>query len=182
MKDFGFKKLDTENWLEPDKVLNILHRVQPDGTTRPILANELIEDIQKAKLEDFVPDEIIKLFEVARGTMIYGYFFYPIFTLAAEQFTRIAETAINIKCSALNLPKSRDTFKKKIDWLLQESFLSNDAHNKWKSTIELRNTFSHPKRQNIFNPAMSINLMNAVAENINQLFSSGLTSFTSRPL
>lgn len=171
MEKFGFKKLDENNWLEPDKALNGLHRIQPNGSTRPILPNEWIEDIQKQKLNDLTPFEIQKLFEVARGTMIYGYFFYPIFTLASEQFTRIAETAVNIKCNELNCPKSKNTFRKKVDWLLQESVLSNASHKKWKSIVHLRNKFSHPSRQNIFNPAIAINLMNAIAKNINLLFS-----------
>lgn len=170
MEKFGFKKLDENNWLEPDKALNGLHRVLPNGSTRPILPNEWIEDIQKPKLDDLIPFEIQKLFEVARGTMIYGYFFYPIFTLASEQFTRVAETAMNIKCSELNCPKSKNTFRKKIDWLLQESVLSDASYKKWQSTVQLRNKFSHPSRQNIFNPAMAINLMDAIAKNINQLF------------
>lgn len=171
MKEFGFKKLGKINWLEPDKALNGLHRILSDGSSRPILHDELIDDIQKPRLNDFVPFEINKLFEVARGTMFYGYFFYPIYTLASEQFTRIAETAINIKCDTLNCPKSKNTFSKKVDWFLQESILSIDSHKKWKSIVQLRNNFSHPSRQNIFNPAMAINLMDAVAKNINLLFS-----------
>jgi hypothetical protein len=169
MQEFGFKKLDENNWLKSN--IDGLHRVLPDGSSRPILPKEWIEDIQKSKLYDTTPFEIQKLFEVAKGTMIYGYFFYPILTLASEQFARIAETAINIKCSTINCPKARNTFRKKVDWLLQESILSDDLYTKWKSIVELRNRFSHPSRQNIFNPAMAIGLMDSVAKNINHLFS-----------
>ena len=100
-----------------------------------------------------------------------GYFFYPIFTFSSEQFTRIAETAVNIKCVTLNLTKSRTTFKKKVDWLFENSFISDNSYNKWKSTIDLRNKFSHPLRQNIITPFMAINLMDSIATNINQLYS-----------
>lgn len=169
MKEFGFKKLDENNWLKSD--IEELHRVLPNNSTRPILPREWIDDIQKSKLDDSTPFEIQKLFEVAKGTMIYGYFFYPILTLSSEQFTRVAETAINIKCNTINCPKARNTFSKKVDWLLQESILSKDLHTKWKSIVKLSNMFSHPSRQNIFNPVMAINLMDTVARNINYLFS-----------
>ena len=171
MKDFSYKKLNENNWLEPDKLLSGFHRVKSDDTTKPLTISEWFAEIYKANLEDYVPDEIHKLFEVARGTMTYGYFFYPIFTFSSEQFTRIAETAVNIKCVTLNLTKSRTTFKKKVDWLFENSFISDNSYNKWKSTIDLRNKFSHPLRQNIITPFMAINLMDSIATNINQLYS-----------
>jgi len=170
VKEFGIKVLNESNWLEPDKVLNGFHRTQTDGSTRPLTISEWFAEIQKAKLEDYIPDEIQKLFEVARGTMLYGYFFYPIFTFASEQFTRIGEAAINIKCAEFNLPKSKNTFKKKIEWLFQENIISSESYSKWESVIFLRNKFSHPSRQNIITPFMAFGLMDSVATNINKLF------------
>lgn len=134
------------------------------------MINEWFNEIYHIELDDVVPDKIKELFEVARGTMTYGYFYYPIFTLASEQFTRIAEAAANIKCVTLNCPKSKNTFRKKVDWLLQESILSNESHSKWESILLLRNKFSHPSKQNIFTPFMAINLMTSIAKSINQLF------------
>jgi hypothetical protein len=170
MKELGFKKINAQNWLQPDQVLNSEHRILPDGTSRPLFPTEWLEIIQKPKLNNKVPDEIHKLFEVARGTMSYGYFFYPIFTFAAEQFTRIAEAAMNIKCEQLKISKSRDTFNNKVDLLFKKSILSESLYHKWKSNVKIRNMSSHPTRQNIINPAMAIKLMSAIADIINKLF------------
>ena len=170
MKELGIKILDENNWLEPDKVLSGFHRIQIDGSTRPLTISEWFVEIKKAELEDNIPEDIQKLFEVARGTIAYGYFFYPIFTFASEQFTRIAETAVNIKCSEFTLPKSKNTFKKKVEWLLQEKLISSESYSKWESIIFLRNKFSHPSKRNIFTPFMAFELMNSVATNINKLF------------
>jgi len=173
MKEFGFKNLNVDNWLVQDKAMSGIHRILPNGETRPVSSTEWFEDIQKPKLADSVPEEIHKLYEVARGAMIYGYFFYPIFTFASEQFTRIAETAVNsfiIKFDMANKPKPKDSFRKKIDWLLQNLVITEDSYKKWDATVLLRNKFSHPSRQNIITPEMAINLMNSITENINYLF------------
>lgn len=170
MKELGLKILNENNWLEPDKVLSGFHRMQTDGSTQPLSISEWFIKIQRVKLEDYIPDEIKQLFDVARGTMTYGYFFYPIFTFASEQFTRIAETAVNMKCVTLGLPKRTNTFKMKIDWLQKHSLISSDSYDSWNNTVYLRNEFSHPKRQNIITPFMAIDLMDSIATNINQLY------------
>lgn len=183
MKEFGLKKLSEGNWLIPDKSMASIHRVLLDGSTRPVSPNEWFDDIQRPKLADSVPEEIQELYEVARGTMIYGYFFYPIFTFASEQFTRIAEAAVNsfiLKIDMGSKPKPRTSFRKKIDWLLQNSILTEELYKKWDATVSLRNKFSHPSRQNIITPEMAIKLMDSITANINFLFVNALTSLISK--
>jgi hypothetical protein len=179
MKEFGFKNLSVDNWLVQDKAMAGIHRVLPNGSTHPVSPNEWFNDLQKPKLVNSVPEEIQKLYEVARGVMIYGYFFYPIFTFASEQFTRIAETAINsfiLKIDIENKPKPRASFRKKIDWLLQNLILTEELYKKWNATVLLRNKFSHPSKQNIITPEMAIKLMDSITEDINFLFVNALTS------
>lgn len=70
---FGFKRITAENWQEPD-VPRLF------GLTTP---NAWIEAHLQPQLSPNVPQEIASLFEVARGAMIYGWFFYPLITLGA---------------------------------------------------------------------------------------------------
>jgi hypothetical protein len=41
-----------------------------------------------------VPEPIRELFDVARGAMIYGWFFYPLFRLGEDQLHRVVEAAV----------------------------------------------------------------------------------------
>lgn len=121
-------------------------------------------------LSNKVPDEIYDLFEVTRGTMTYGFFYYPIYTVAEEQFSRILEAAISLKCQSLNMPTSKKTLKKKIDWLSGMLEFTDDELSRLTSLRELRNSWSHSKKQNLTGPGQAISFMNTTAKVINHLF------------
>ncbi len=129
-----------------------------------ILAPELLES---------VPAEVQALFEVARGAMAYGYFFYPLYTLAAQQLFRVAEAAVAYKCEALRVPKSERTFKKKIRWLVDHGTIPEPELNRWQACRELRNVASHPDSQSILTPGNAIGILEGIAEQISSIFSSG---------
>lgn len=114
MTNLGFKKLTVDNWLEPDKVSSSFVGISTvDGQVHTISGNEWVSCILKPNLIEAVPTEIRALFEVARSALAYGYFFYPLYTLAGEQLFRVAETAVNLKCKEMGAPRSKDTFQKK---------------------------------------------------------------------
>ena len=84
-------------------------------------------------MAEAVPAEIHDLFAVARGAMLYGYFFYPLYTLAAEQLYRVVEAAVSYKYELAGGPKkmsrpktgktTKPTFEDKIDWLFNTGML-----------------------------------------------------------
>lgn len=162
MTNLGFKKLTKDNWLEPDEVVLSLMCFSN--------INEWLREILKAKLINIVPIEVQKLFEVARGALAYGYFFYPLYTLAGERFFRVVETAITIKCNVLKAPNSIDTFQKKLKWLINNKVIPESEEGEWDSIRILRNITSHPKNQNILPPGPIINKMKYIADKINSLF------------
>jgi hypothetical protein len=170
MDKMNLKKIKLENWLEPDPVMNIFKRLLSDGKTQIITKEEWLKEIYNSKLTDFVSNEIHDLVEVARGTMTYGYYYYPIFTFAVEQFTRIAETAISKKCEFLNAPKSIKTFNDKFNWLSKLPEYKSLSQIRWESIRKLRNKFSHPSKQSIIPPGIAIELMNNVIDEINTLY------------
>lgn len=56
--------------------------------------------------------------------MVYGYFFYPLYTLASEQLFRVAEAVVTHKCHELGAsPKKMNTFEKKVQYLLDEGVI-----------------------------------------------------------
>ncbi|TEU15931.1 MAG: DUF4145 domain-containing protein [Anaerolineales bacterium] len=171
MSKFGFKEITPSNWLERDDVLRGFVRMSSDGQSQPITGDEYLRDILRPKLLESVPTDVQALFEVARGAMAYSYFFYPLYTLAAEQLFRVAEAALAHKCNALAAPKSRDSFKKRISWLVEEGVIPGSEFVRWDAVRELRNIASHPERQSIFTPGNAIGFLEGIAVQINSLFS-----------
>jgi hypothetical protein len=168
----GFKKLTPENWLEAEEIMSVFVRLSlTDGSTSNITGEEWAARFLKPQLTPSVPIEVFKLFEVARGSIAYGYFFYPLFTLAAEQLLRVAEAAVSAKCSHLGAPRRKTTtFQQKLMYLRDENVLSQHEYEEWDDLRELRNSASHPKKQSIIMPKDALTILVWVAERVNTLF------------
>ena len=173
MTRFGFKEISPNNWLEPDDALRGFVRISPDGQLHTVTGEEYLQHILSPKLHASVPSDVQALFEVARGAMVYGYFFYPLYTLAAEQLFRVVEAALAQKCKALGSPKSRRTFEKRIEWLVEEGFISRSESPRLHAARQMRNAASHPERQMILTPGNAIGILERAADDINSLFSGG---------
>jgi len=170
---FGFKEINLNNWLEPDDALRGFVRVTLDGQSHTITSMEYLQSILEPKLNSSVPPEAQGLFEVARGIMAYGYFFYPLYTVAVEQLFRVIEAALACKCKTMRAPKSRSTFKERIEWLVEEGVISREESIHWHATRHMRNATSHPESQMILAPGNAIGIMERVSNDINSLFSGG---------
>lgn len=172
MTNLGFKKLTTDNWLEPDKISTSFVRISPiNGQFHSITNNEWVQEISKPNLIETVPVEIQRLFEVARGALAYGYFFYPLYTLAGEQLFRVAEGAIIFKCKTMGAPNSINTFQKKVEWLIRNGIIPKHEKGEWDAIRKLRNIASHPENQTILPPGPIISMLQRIAEKISFLFS-----------
>ena len=172
MTKFGFKEITPSNWLERDEVLKGFVAMSPDGHFHTITGEEYLRHILKPRLLESVPTDVQALFEVARGGMAYGYFFYPLYTLAAEQLFRVVEAAVAHRCKASGMP--RGTFEKRVDWLVEGGVIPRAESARWHAARDLRNAASHPKRQMILTPGNAIGMLERIADDLNSLFSDGL--------
>jgi len=172
MTSLGFKKLTEDNWLEPDEILKSFVRLTPDGQSRSIAEEEHLGYILRPVLIESTPSEVKGLFEVARGAMAYGFFFYPLYTLASEQLFRVAEAAVAHKCRSMRAPEKARTFKQRIDWLLERGAVPKSEATRWDAIRKLRNSASHPDRQSILTPGNGMRLLEDIARQINLLFNS----------
>ncbi len=169
MANIGIKELTVGNWLVPDEVSTCFVNLLPDGSIKPITGEMYAEVILSIKLKEGVPVEIHKLFEVAKGAMLYGFLFYPLFTLGMEQICRVAETAISHICNKKQAPKRIRDFKDKIDWLVKNSVISETDRSFWEFVRMHRNFSSHPKMQTILAPGRNIEIIRSIASRINSL-------------
>jgi len=166
----GFKKLTAENWLHPDPVLAPFASLPlTDGTVRQITPEEWVRRITSRELSPAVPQDIQALFEVAKGAMTYGSLFYPLFTLGTEQLYRVLETAVRQKCQRMQAPKSKSTYQKQVDWLMDQAVLDRQDEIRWQGARGLRNLASHPEQQTIIMPGQALDTLYFVAERIDQL-------------
>jgi hypothetical protein len=102
--------------------------------------------------------------------MCYGYFFYPLYTLANEQLFRVAETAVTLKCESLSAPKNVRKFTQKVDYLIAESVIPESEKVRWQGIRGLRNIASHPEDQSIVAPGDALHSLHQIAAIINRLF------------
>jgi len=131
------------------------------------------------KLDSKVPLEIAKLLEVARGAMIYGWYFYPLIALGMEQCWRILETGVRVRCQQANIPtkivtpKAKEidaTFDNNIKALIKNKIISKTDKERWKAVRKLRNCSSHPERQSIYDPGQAQGILSLAVDLLNDLF------------
>lgn len=164
------KVLTAENWNQHDPTSSVFVLVDKNGVSRTPMGSEWARMILEPKLNETVPTEVVELFEVARGTIIYGWFFYPLFTVGSEHLFHVHEAAVTHRCKEAGAPKKTKTFAEKIDWLLGQGFIEGRRQIQWTAVRQLRNSAAHKKNQSIFDPTMAVRNVEVAAELINELF------------
>lgn len=170
----SFKKLSAHNWTEADPVSAqfwrdspvVNHPVEMDGDAwaRTFLAEEL---------KPHVPENIRALFDVARGALLYGWFFYPLFRLGEEQLYRVVEAAAKARYRQTAGPEPLPNFKRVIEHLVDVGVIPEADQPRWDAARNLRNRASHPHQQTVLPPGMVLTTLKATAHDVNRLFARG---------
>ena len=154
-----FSRITTGNWLAPDRKDYI-----PTG----VAGEQWIEMFLRPQLSPHVPAELKQMFEIARGSIIYSWFFHPLATLGFEQCTRIAESAVFKKCAALKLRPT--TFEMNIDELVSAGVIAAAEQSRWHAARRSRNDRSHAKTLLLIDPSQAASQLQTTAELLNSLF------------
>lgn len=172
--ELGFKRLTSENVQLPDPVVSAFVRYSmQDDSIQTVSTEEWAQIFLSVELSEHVPLEVRQLFAVARGTLVYGFFFYPLYTLGAEQMLRVAETAVAQKCRDVGVSAKkleRMSYRKRVKRLAHEGVFEPTAQLRWNLRHELRNLASHPEDQSIFTPGFAIDELKRIASDIDGLF------------
>lgn len=172
------KELTLENWLNVDPVIasGVFVRFSlVDGSSSHTTPADWTERLLALQLDPTVPAEVWELYAVARGAMLYGSLFYPLFTLGLEQVARVAEAAATAKATQLAIPltskRKHKDFRTVLDGLLAQGVLTEEEHNQWTMIRRFRNIGAHPRQVTILPPGAAISLLGSLTETINRLFS-----------
>lgn len=167
---YGFKRISPTNLWKHDEHPSYPSRLRGEKWVRACL---------KPQLESSVPEETAFLFEVARGSMVYGMFFLPLASLAAEQCYRVLEAGARHRCKQLGLLRAKrgkekvlpeTPFADLVTALRQAGKIPDDDWHAWKTLPFLRNQFSHPTSQTIRSRQDTAGQLAYTSELLNRLF------------
>lgn len=161
----GFKRITPENFMLPD-----LSRVFGLETHA-----DWIAWFKEVVIDASVPEPVQRLFELARGSMIYAWLYYPLVSVGFEQCGRCLEAGLRYAAvPLLGWPAPDDQAKRSyrtlIESMVKNGHLPKDDEPQWMAALELRNDAAHPKRPTIWAPAHARGKLALTAERLNALF------------
>jgi hypothetical protein len=166
------KSLTTENWLEPDS--NGLSFIQSLGAPEELASVDWLGLFLRVKLAPAVPDNVRADFEIARGALVYGYFFAPLFALVAKPLARAARCAVYEKCKKLGVQTVYKNGKElhlsqALAWLRHHECITRAELHQWEELFKFADAAAPPKKS--LPPADAVvKYFNTVGEKINGLF------------
>lgn len=165
-----YKTLTVGNWQLPDGTSTQFSLPDDELVIQAMGGDDWARAFLAVELGDHVPDDVRDLFDAARGALVYGWFFYPLFRLGEEQLARVAETAARTRYTELGGPRSRPGFADVLESLSENQALPVGAEARWHNYRKMRNLVSHPSYQGIVPPGHALRALRTVADDINALF------------
>jgi hypothetical protein len=169
-----FKELTLANWDQPDPANAAFGRISRIVGPRKMTGHDWAREFLSIELGPQVPEQISELFAVARGALLYGWFFFPMFLLGEDQLHRVLETAVRARYAELGGPHRQPTFKHAIGWLIECKVISPEDEARWEGVRKMRNVASHPERQGAMSPGAVLRTLRETAHDINRLFARGV--------
>lgn len=170
----GFKQLTVENFDRRDETNDAFAKLNlATGEVAPVTGQDRARAFLSVEMGAHVPQEVRDLFAVARGTMLYGEFFYPLYTLGDQQMHRVTDAAAHHRYLQLGgevkggrLP----SFHRRIQWLIAEGAIPQDQQTRWDAYRGLRNIASHADFQQLHTPSDAYTSCELVAASVDDLF------------
>jgi hypothetical protein len=166
----GFKDLTPANWIDADPVSTQFWRESRLVGPTDMDAQAWARAFLGVDLTTHVPADVRELFAVARGVLLYGWFFYPLFRLGEDQLHRVLEAAVVARYRQLDGPKSRPSYAIAIEYLVERAVIPAEDLPRWNAARELRNRASHLHQQVVMPPGAVLDMLKATAHDINRLF------------
>ncbi len=163
------KAINHDNWLLGD----------PAGKGRVADVGLWREAFLSIRLAPAVPREVARMFEAARGGMLYGFFFQPLLAMGVEQCYRVLEQGARARCAQAGLPvycgdsqgkPHALSFAHNLRALAKQSLVSEADLALWRQAHELREWVAAPEHQATLTLDHGVTALTRAAELLGRLF------------
>jgi len=157
----GFKIPSVDSILDPDLISDALIS-DDDGTQDKLTPAYILHAIESIQLDAAVPLEVRRSFQMALGAMIYGYWYYPLYTLVSQQILRVGDFALDYFARTVGVAKPLP-ISARIRELYDAGLLSLEDRDHWEAIRRLRNSVAHPASTQIWPLSHAIDVAQLVA-------------------
>lgn len=166
---FRLKVMDHDNWLQADLA----------GKGQAADARAWREALLAIRLDPAVHGEVARMFEAARGGMLYGYFFQPLMAMGVEQCYRVLERAARERCVQADLPVDCSdsqggrhplSFGHNLRALANKGLIADSDLKRWRQARELRDWGAVPEHQTALTLDHGVTALSRAAELLERLF------------
>lgn len=142
-------------------------------------AHEWREAFLSIRLDPAVQREIARMFEAARGGMLYGHFFQPLLAMGLEQCHRVLESGARARCAQAGLPVTCVdsqgkphplSFGHNLRALAKQGLISDADLLLWQQARELRDWVAAPEHQAALTLDHGVTALSRAAELLGRLF------------
>lgn len=163
------KAINHDNWLQPD--------TEAKGQAADVRAWR--QAFLSIRLDAAAPPDVARLFEAARGGMLYGYFFHPLLAIGVEQCYRALERGARARCAQAGLPvdcidaqgKPHPlSFAHNLRALAQAGLIAESDLKRWRQARELRDWVAAPANQAALTLDHGVTALSRAAELLGRLF------------
>jgi hypothetical protein len=165
------KVIDHDNWLQADA----------GGRRDAADVRAWRQAFLSIRLASGVPDDVVRLFELARGGMLYSYFFQPLLITGVEQCYRALELGARVRCARLGHDIAcvdRDgkahplSFGHNLGVLARYGLIQEADMQLWRQARELRDWVADPANQMALTREHGATALSRAAELLARLFRS----------
>ncbi len=168
-----FKELTLANWDQPDPANDVFGRMSQIVGPRKMTGHDWAREFLSVELGPQVPVHVGELFAVARGAVLYGWFFFPLFLLGEDQLHRVLESAAKTRYAELGGDRRQPSFEQATAWLMECKVIPPEDAERWEAARKMRNAASHPERQGAMAPGTVLRTLRETAHDISRLFARG---------
>jgi hypothetical protein len=164
------KRLTADNFLLPDPLTGEFTGQDGDGRAHRLSAVDRAHEILAIRIDEDVPEPVRNRFELARGILLYGFFWYPLWVQGTVEALQAAELALVAACEAAQGPKRLNSAESRIEWLEKRRTLEAADAGTWTSLVGVRAALAEAGETPILTPRKSLDVLEAVSQAINGLF------------
>lgn len=163
------KVINHDNWLMADA----------EGRAQVADARVWRQAFLAIRLDPRVPQDVARLFEAARGSMLYGYFFRPLLATGVEQCYRVLESGARARCTQIGLAvffndsqgKTHPlSFGHNLNALVKQGLIEAADLILWQQARELREWVAEPEHQAVLTLNHGVTALSRAAELLEKLF------------